>query len=135
MLIGLVSFQFFSFFTDMPGRDISVGHPDDPKGNILKDISREYVTKDATEKLASELWDGHTPGGGSGFISNRCSNGKPVDWSKMAYEVLHTWADYNRQGRVLLAVLEKTNPTVASKFKWQLLHDEGEKIVLICVQI
>ena len=133
MSIGLVSFQFFSFFTGMPGRYLWVNEK--TEDNILKNISREFVTKDATENLASKLWDGQRVGGGSGFLSNRRFNGKPVDWSEMTYTMLRVWVGYYGKGSLLLAALQGTNPIVASKFTRQLLDNDGEKIVLICFQI
>ena len=39
--------------------------------NLLQFISYTYDTKEATEKLASELLDGKEPGGGAALIPRR----------------------------------------------------------------
>ena len=94
---------------------------------LLRNISNEYTTKEATENLASDLLDGKQPGGGVGFITNQCVNGRSVVWHKVALKVLEHWvevASHTRKcfGSVLYAALEKTmpDPTEPVKFRRQL---------------
>ena len=80
----LDSFLFYYFFTEKPSR-IS--------DDRLLQLKKLFRTKEATENLASKLLDGTVPGGGLGYISNRCYNGQRVDWPEMAFNVLSYWTN------------------------------------------
>ena len=109
----------------------------DAREKIYEAVSREYVTKKETEKLAIKLLNGMHPMGGAGFISNRYRNGEEVNWSKMAYHVLQDWVIQNMvhhsiaDGKVLLDAIEKDKPDAAHKFVNQLLGENGEIFFLL----
>ena len=82
-------------------------------------ISREFQTKEATEWLASQKLDGKLPGGDVGFVSNRCLNGRPINWEAIASDVVEHWAGQWKEsyGSVLLDVLGEFKPAMARKLK------------------
>ena len=126
--IVVVWCQIFSF----PAARSGIRLWESSNTKILRSISKLYVTKETTEKLASKLLDGMQPGGGAGFISNGRQNGKRTDWSEMAYDVLQHWVEFSKDayGRELLDVMEITIPEAASEFANKLLATEGEKLLL-----
>ena len=81
----MCSFLFYYFFTET-----SSGISDIRLVEIVRDVT---WTKKATENLASKLLDGKLPGGGLGYISNRCYNGQQVEWRQMAFNMARYWAN------------------------------------------
>ena len=130
-------FVLFSF-SEQKGADLT--HMDNFKhAKLLEAISLEFVTKEATQNLATKLLNGLDPMGGAAFISNRYFNGEKVKWPEMAFTVLNHWAlEESRRhsivyGKVLLDAIEKSKPDAAHKFVNQLLDENGEIFFLLSV--
>ena len=84
------SFLFYYFFTEKSS-GIS-------ETRLVRIVAKVTWTKKVTENLASKLLDGKLPGGGLGYISDRCYNGQRVDWQEMAFNMLKYWANGLGQG-------------------------------------